>query len=118
MLEAIMRNHTMVAEAWKTTFRIRLTPAQYVVWDSEFHHACTQRGANSGGAFILDQLYGSGPFATPVAQIVLPTETLNISSDCAFHAFQKVLPPDKPSQSFSTICQTSTESYSDFINRL
>ncbi|KAG8139522.1 hypothetical protein E2320_002282 [Naja naja] len=60
MLEATMRNHILVPEDWKTTFRMLLTPAQYVVWDSEFRHQCAVCAQHlGGGAFTTEQLYGS-----------------------------------------------------------
>ncbi|KAG8139916.1 hypothetical protein E2320_002653, partial [Naja naja] len=104
MLEATMRNHILVPEDWKTTFCMLLTPAQYVVWDR--------------GAFIPEQLYGSGNFALVDNQIVLPAATLQVSSECAYRAFSKVPVSGKPHQAFSNIRQKANELYPDFINRL
>ncbi|KAG8136526.1 hypothetical protein E2320_005101 [Naja naja] len=118
MLEATMRNHFLVPEDWKTTFCMLLTPAQYVVWDSEFRHQCAVRAQHSGGAFIPEQLYGSGNFALVDNQIVLPAATLQVSSECAYRAFSKVPVSGKPPQAFSNIRQKANEPYPDFINRL
>ncbi|XP_054836517.1 endogenous retrovirus group K member 9 Gag polyprotein-like [Eublepharis macularius] len=118
MLEAVMRNHTLVPEDWKTMIRMLLTPAQYVVWESEFRQQCILRGANSGRVYTAEQLYGAGNFSDPNHQLVLPADTLEVSSNGAFCAFQHVPSSGKPSQTFSSIRQKAAEPYTDFVNHL
>ena len=118
LFEAVARNNQMVPEDWRVTIRMLVTPAQYVVWDSEYRAECIKRGAASGGAYTADQLYGSDNFSTINAQIVLPAATLNVASEAALRAFQKIPISGQPSFSFSSIRQKSTEPFLDFVNRL
>ncbi|KAG8130874.1 hypothetical protein E2320_017449, partial [Naja naja] len=63
ILEGISNAYHLIPQDWKDMMRMLLTPAQYVVWDSEYQRYAIQAGNNSGGAYIPDQLYGAGVLA-------------------------------------------------------
>ncbi|XP_034262395.2 endogenous retrovirus group K member 10 Gag polyprotein-like [Pantherophis guttatus] len=118
LLEGIKNGYTMVPQDWKQLCRMILTPMQYVVWESEYLHHSHAAALRGGGAYTVEQLFGSGQFATIPTQLVLPPATLAVVSECAFRAFLKVPQAGEPKISFSNIHQGATEPYADFVERL
>ncbi|KAG8137528.1 hypothetical protein E2320_004766, partial [Naja naja] len=48
ILEGISNAYHLVPQDWKDMMHMLLTPAQYVVWDSEYQRYAIQAGNNSG----------------------------------------------------------------------
>ncbi|KAG8139505.1 hypothetical protein E2320_002333 [Naja naja] len=90
LLEGIKNGYTMILEDWKQVFRMILTSMQYVVWESEYLRHAQAAALRGGGAYTVEQLFGSGQFATVPAQTVLPPPTLAVVSECAYQAFLKI----------------------------
>ncbi|CAI5790546.1 retrovirus group K member 9 Gag polyproteinpolyprotein-like-like, partial [Podarcis lilfordi] len=57
MLEGIATGYTMLPQDWKDLMRMLLSPAQYVVFESEFKHSAS---ALSDPQHTANQLYGAG----------------------------------------------------------
>ncbi|KAG8128301.1 hypothetical protein E2320_015148, partial [Naja naja] len=98
LLEGIKKGYTMILEDWKQVFLMILTSMQYVVWESEYLRHAQTAALGGGGAYTVEQLFGSGQFATVPAQTVLPPATLAVVSECAYQAFLKV-----PQRQFSAV---------------
>ncbi|KAG8147156.1 hypothetical protein E2320_022841, partial [Naja naja] len=119
ILEGISNAYHLVPQDWKDMMRMLLTPAQYMVWDSEYQRYAIQAGNNSSGAYIPDQLYGAGAFSNLQQQTTgIPAAAYPAIGRCVLHAFKKVPVTGKPSKSFSTIKQGPNELYAEFIDRL
>ncbi|KAG8122930.1 hypothetical protein E2320_018353 [Naja naja] len=73
-----------------------LTSMQYVVWESEYLRHAQAAALGGGGAYTVEQLFGSGQFAAVPAQTVLPPATLAVVSECAYRAFLKVPQAGEP----------------------
>ncbi|ETE55940.1 hypothetical protein L345_18351, partial [Ophiophagus hannah] len=71
-----------------------------------------------GGAYTVEQLFGSGQFAAIPAQVILPPATLAVVSECAYRAFLKVPQTREPRANFSNIRQGVNELYADFVEWL
>ncbi|KAG8139512.1 hypothetical protein E2320_002278 [Naja naja] len=94
ILEGISNAYHLIPQDWKDMMCMLLTPAQYVVWDSEYQSNLQQQ-------------------ATGVPAAAYPA-----IGRCVLHAFKKVPVTGKPSKSFSTIKQGPNEPYAEFIDRL
>ncbi|KAG8122735.1 hypothetical protein E2320_018610, partial [Naja naja] len=99
LLEGIKNGYTMIPEDWKQVFRMILTSMQYVVWETAL---------GGGGAYTVEQLFGSGQFAAVPAQTVLPPATLAMVSECAYRAFLKVPQAGEPAD-----CKRALQLFSD-----
>ncbi|KAG8147491.1 hypothetical protein E2320_000200 [Naja naja] len=117
LLEGIKNGYTMIPEDWKQVFRMILTSMQYVVWENEYLRHAQAAALGGGGAYMVEQLFGSGQFAAVPAQTVLP-QTLAVVSECAYRAFLKVPQAGEPRANFSNIWQGANEPYADFVERL
>ncbi|KAG8136447.1 hypothetical protein E2320_005027 [Naja naja] len=107
-----------IPEDWEQVFRMILTSMQYVVWESEYLRHAQAVALGGGGAYTVEQLFGSGQFAAVPAQTVLPPATLAVVSECAYWAFLKVPQAGEPRANFSNIQQGANEPYADFVERL
>ncbi|KAG8127310.1 hypothetical protein E2320_014238 [Naja naja] len=115
ILEGISNAYHLIPQDWKDMMRMLLTPAQYVVWDSEYQRQET----TPGGAYIPDQLYGAGAFGTLQQQATgIPAAAYPAIGRCVLHAFKKVPVTGKPLKSYSTIKQGPNKPYAEFIDRL
>ncbi|KAG8139348.1 hypothetical protein E2320_002114, partial [Naja naja] len=68
LLEGIKNGYTMILEDWKQVFCMILTSMQYVVWESEYMRHAQAVALGGGGAYTVEQLFGSGQFAAVPAQ--------------------------------------------------
>lgn len=119
ILEGLGSGYRMAPQSWKDLLSRLLSPAQYVVWDSEYQQYAIQHGNNSGGLYIPDQLYGAGQFNTIQAQAVnIPPQAYPIIVVCVMKAYRKVEEIGRPQKSFSVIKQGPTEPYPDYIDKL
>uniref|UniRef100_K7EYX9 Uncharacterized protein n=1 Tax=Pelodiscus sinensis TaxID=13735 RepID=K7EYX9_PELSI len=71
LVVAISESYVMALHDCRTLLRLLLSPAQYAVWDTEYHDGVTLQvmdnitnGVNVG----IDELIGQGQYATPQAQ--------------------------------------------------
>ncbi|KAG8147802.1 hypothetical protein E2320_022926, partial [Naja naja] len=97
-----------VLQDWKQVFRMILTSMQYVVWESEYLRHAQAAALGGGGAYTVEQLFGSGQFAAVPAQTVLPQATLAVVSECAYRAFLKVPQAGEPAD-----CKRALQLFSD-----
>ncbi|KAG8130543.1 hypothetical protein E2320_017109 [Naja naja] len=114
----IKNGYTIIPEDWKQVFCMILTSMQYVVWESEYLRHAQATALGGGGAYTVEQLFGSGQFAAVPAQTVLSPATLAVVSECAYRAFLKVPQAGEPRANFSNIRQGANEPYADFVERL
>ncbi|XP_078240199.1 endogenous retrovirus group K member 7 Gag polyprotein-like [Pogona vitticeps] len=115
MLEGVHNGHLMLPQDWKDMMRMLLTPAQYVIWDSEFKHAALK---GQTAAITADQVYGAGQFATVQAQMQLTDQHLNATWMCIQRALRRVPGRSSVTKSFSSIRQGPNEPYTAFIDKL
>uniref|UniRef100_A0A8C6Y6H6 dUTPase-like domain-containing protein n=1 Tax=Naja naja TaxID=35670 RepID=A0A8C6Y6H6_NAJNA len=87
-----------------------LTSMQYVVWESEYLRHAQAAALGGGGAYMVEQLFGSGQFEAVPAQTVLPPATSAVVSECAYRAFLKVPQAGEPKANFSNIRQATAGS--------
>ncbi|KAG8147284.1 hypothetical protein E2320_011875 [Naja naja] len=118
LLEGIENGYTMIPEDWKQVFCMILTSMQYVVWESEYMRHAQAATLGGGGAYTVEQLFGSGQFAAVPAQTVLPLATLAVVSEYAYQAFLKVPQAGEPRANFSNIRQSASEPYAGFVEWL
>uniref|UniRef100_A0A8C4Y500 CCHC-type domain-containing protein n=1 Tax=Gopherus evgoodei TaxID=1825980 RepID=A0A8C4Y500_9SAUR len=115
LIEGIANVYTMLPVDWKQLFRMVLSPAQYVVWDSEFWAAALAIATPTN---IPDQIYGSGHFSTAETQLELPVASFGRTALCIVRAFRRVPVTGKPLSSFTSIRQGPTEPFHQFVDRL
>ncbi|XP_029459083.1 endogenous retrovirus group K member 113 Gag polyprotein-like [Rhinatrema bivittatum] len=119
LLEAMSNGYKLVPQDWKDLSRMLLTPAQYVVWESEYQREALIAGTASGGAYLPEQLFGSGQFATIEQQALgIPAVAYSAIVHCVNKAFKRVPESGKVTKSFIMTRQTATEPYTQFIDRL
>nr|XP_028564602.1 endogenous retrovirus group K member 9 Gag polyprotein-like [Podarcis muralis] len=115
MLEGIANGYTMLPQDWKDLMRMLLSPAHYVVFDSEFKHNAS---ALSDPQHTANELYGAGLFDTITAQATLTPAHFSRTATCVQRAFRKVPVSGQPLSSFVNIKQQHSEPYHQFIDRL
>ncbi|CAI5795825.1 endogenous retrovirus group K member 11 Pol protein-like [Podarcis lilfordi] len=92
-----------------------LSPAQYVVFESEFKHSAS---ALSDPQHTANELYGAGQYADITAQATLTPVHFSRTATCVQRAFRKVPVSGQPLNSFVNIKQQHSEPYHQFIDRL
>ncbi|CAI7935421.1 retrovirus group K member 113 Gag polyproteinpolyprotein-like-like [Podarcis lilfordi] len=92
-----------------------LSPAQYVVFESEFKHSAS---ALSDPQHTANELYGAGQFADITAQATLTPVHFVRTATCVQRACRKVPVSGQPLSSFVNIKQQHSEPYHQFIDRL
>ncbi|CAI5799314.1 retrovirus group K member 113 Gag polyproteinpolyprotein-like-like [Podarcis lilfordi] len=115
MLEGIATGYIMLPQDWKDLMRMLLSPAQYVVFESEFKHSAS---ALSDPQHTANQLYGAGQYADTTAQATLTPVHFSRTATCVQRAFRKVPVSGQPLSSFVNIKQQHSEPYHQFIDRL
>ncbi|CAI5788665.1 retrovirus group K member 113 Gag polyproteinpolyprotein-like-like [Podarcis lilfordi] len=115
MLEGIATGYIMLPQDWKDLMRMLLSPAQYVVFESEFKHSAS---ALSDPQHTANELYGAGQFADITAQATLTPVHFVRTATCVQRAFRKVPVSGQPLSSFVNIKQQHSEPYHQFIDRL
>uniref|UniRef100_A0ABM5GDA5 Gag polyprotein n=1 Tax=Pogona vitticeps TaxID=103695 RepID=A0ABM5GDA5_9SAUR len=115
MLEGVHNGHLMLPQDWKDMMRMLLTPAQYVIWDSEFKQAALK---GQTAAITAEQIYGTGQFATIQAQLQLTDQHLNATWLCIQRALRRVPGRSSVTKSFSSIRQGPNEPYTSFVDKL
>ncbi|CAI5771749.1 retrovirus group K member 113 Gag polyproteinpolyprotein-like-like, partial [Podarcis lilfordi] len=115
MLEGIATGYTMLPQDWKDLMRMLLSPAQYVVFESEFKHSAS---ALSDPQHTASQLYGAGQYDNIPAQATLTPVHFSRTATCVQRAFRKVPVSGQPLSSFVNIKQQHSEPYHQFIDRL
>ena len=115
MIEGIANGYKMLPQDWKDLMRMLVSPAQYVVWDSEFKAAAL---AGATAAVTAEQAYGAGAFAGIEAQMQLTDDHILATWLCISRALKRVPNAGKPLKSFSAIKQGHDEPYTGFIDRL
>ncbi|CAI5764093.1 retrovirus group K member 113 Gag polyproteinpolyprotein-like-like, partial [Podarcis lilfordi] len=115
MLEGIATGYIMLPQDWKDLMRMLLSPAQYVVFESEFKHSAS---ALSDPQHTANELYGAGQFADITAQATLtPVHFVRTAYLCTTR-LRKVPVSGQPLSSFVNIKQQHSEPYHQFIDRL
>ncbi|CAI5799454.1 retrovirus group K member 113 Gag polyproteinpolyprotein-like-like [Podarcis lilfordi] len=102
MLEGIATGYIMLPQDWKDLMRMLLSPAQYVVFESEFKHSAS---ALSDPQHTANELYGAGQFADITAQATLTPVHFVRTATCVQRAFRKVPVSGQPLSSFVNIKQ-------------
>ncbi|CAI5768957.1 retrovirus group K member 113 Gag polyproteinpolyprotein-like-like [Podarcis lilfordi] len=115
MLEGIATGYTMLPQDWKDLMRMLLSPAQYVVFESEFKHSAV---ALADPQHSANQLFGAGPYDNIPAQAQLTPLHFSRTATCVQRAFRKVPVSGQPLSSFVNIKQQHSEPYHQFIDRL
>ncbi|CAI5764556.1 retrovirus group K member 113 Gag polyproteinpolyprotein-like-like, partial [Podarcis lilfordi] len=115
MLEGIATGYIMLPQDWKDLMRMLLSPAQYVVFESEFKHSAS---ALSDPQHTANQLYGAGQYNDITAQATLTPVHFSRTATCVQRAFRKVPVSGQPLSSFVNIKQQHSEPYHQFIDRL
>lgn len=113
-------NMAMLLYDWKTLFSMLLTPAQYVIWLSEYEkHVESEVRKGLPQAVTREHLLGIGQFATLIQQQNCPRRAFAIIHLCAMAALRRVDDASGDSaQNFLKIVQGPTEPYATFISRL
>lgn len=105
---------------WQMLLNMILTPAQYVVWWSEYQKQVKIAVTAGLPANVTEHhLLGTGTINTIAAQTQTDRAAFPIISQAAMSALRKVDDSaTKPTQTFSKIIQGATENYSEFLSRL
>lgn len=110
----------MLLADWRSLFGMILTPAQYVIWNSEYDkQAVIAINAGLPQNVTADHIQGTGTAITIAQQQNSDRAAFPIIKNCAFAALRKVDDNQgKPLLTFTKIVQAPTEDYSSFVSRL
>ncbi|XP_065446563.1 uncharacterized protein LOC135982657 isoform X1 [Chrysemys picta bellii] len=101
ILKGVSNGYHLLPQDWKDICRMVLSPAQYVVWDSEYQREALAAAAQGGGAYLAEQLYGTGQFlGIPEQAVGTPQVAFPIIGQCARRAFRRVPAASESSKSF------------------
>ncbi|KAG8134489.1 hypothetical protein E2320_007612 [Naja naja] len=122
ILEGILNAYHLIPQDWKDMMRMLLTPAQYVVWDSEYQGYAIQAGNNSGGGRISQTNYmGQGllsiynnklqaflqlPILLLAFVFYMPLKTYQLQGNHRNHSIPSNRVPTNPMQNLLIDCRT------------
>ncbi|XP_065275705.1 endogenous retrovirus group K member 18 Pol protein [Emys orbicularis] len=119
ILEGVSNGYFLLPQDWKDMCRMVLSPAQYVVWDSEYQREALAAAAQGGGAYFAEQLYGAGQFSgIPEQAVGTPRAAYPIIGQCVRRVFRRVPAAGKSSKSFAVTRQGAAEPFHQFVDRL
>ncbi|KAJ7425409.1 hypothetical protein BTVI_02946 [Pitangus sulphuratus] len=108
LVEMIASSNSVMHWDWKTLMRTILTPAQFSVWQLEYHDLVVLQALDNirnGVPIDENMLSGTGPYVSPQVQVHLNGRVFEQAAQMAVTAWRQVPEAGKTTTSFATVIQ-------------